>query len=131
MQLFRVKDCKQMDKKNEPIGFRIYILSAQFHIYSIQYQNSFLYVMRWVVLLSLLASLAVLVCAVVLRDHTRLKHLVSAINTPFLGIITMRSFGGTIRWNFVRLAFLVGAVCLSLYAMQYLTIFHIIAASGR
>lgn len=94
MQLFRVKDCKQMDKK-KPIGF---LLSARFHIYSIQYQNSFLYVMRWVVLLSLLASLAVLVCAVVLRDHTRLKHLVSAINTPFLGIITMRSFGGTIRW---------------------------------
>ena len=39
-----------------------------------------------------------------------LKHLVSAIYAPFLGIIMMRSFGGTIRWNFVRLAFLVGAV---------------------
>lgn len=71
MQLFRVKDCKQMGKKNEPIGFRIYILSARFHIYPIQYQNSFLYVMRWAVLLSLLASLAVLVSAVALRDHTR------------------------------------------------------------
>ena len=46
--------------------------------------------MRWVVLLSLLASLAVLVSAVVLRDHTRLKRLVSAIYAPFLGIITMR-----------------------------------------
>lgn len=42
-----------MGKKNEPIGFRIYILSARFHIYPIQYQNSLLYVMRWVVLLSL------------------------------------------------------------------------------
>lgn len=83
MQLFRVKDCKQMDKK-KPIGFRIYILSARFHIYSIQYQNSFLYVMRWVVLLSLFFYLIGLV--------------VSAINAPFLGIITMRSFGGTIRW---------------------------------
>lgn len=43
MQLFRVKDCKQMGKKNEPIGFRIYILSARFHIYPIQYQIEFLY----------------------------------------------------------------------------------------
>jgi hypothetical protein len=40
--------------------------------------------MRWVVLLSLFFYLIGLV--------------VSAINTPFLGIITMRSFGGTIRW---------------------------------
>ena len=53
--------------------------------------------MRWVVLLSLLASLAVLVSAVALRDHTRLKCLVSAIYAFFLGIIMMRSLLGTIR----------------------------------
>lgn len=76
MQLFRVKDCKQMAQK-KPMGF-LPRLCFTFILYNIK--NSFLYVMRWAVLLSLFFYLIGLV--------------VSAINAPFLGIITMRSFGG-------------------------------------
>jgi hypothetical protein len=80
MQLFRVKDCKQMDKKMSRLDFASISsrLGFTFILYNIK--NSFLYVMRWAVLLSLFFYLIGLA--------------VSAINAPFLGIITMRSFGG-------------------------------------
>ena len=78
MKLFRVKDCKQMAKK-KPMGF-LPRLGFTFIVYNI---NIRVLVICWAVLLSLFFYLIGLV--------------VSAIHAPFLGIIMMRYFGGTIR----------------------------------
>lgn len=80
MQLFRVKDCKQIGKKKaDGISPSAWLLSFIYIFIPIFVVN----LMRWVVLLSLLASLAVLVSAVVLRDHTRLIQWCPPFTHPF------------------------------------------------